>query len=212
MLAHRRLWLTVHLVVSLGWLGAVAAFLVLSIAGYSSRDEAVVRAAYVGMDLVGLWLIVPSSIAAVVTGLVLSLRTEWGLVRYYWTIVKCVLTIAATALLLMHQFTAVAEAARLASASAAGTVPQLGRLGLQLLVDAAGALVLLLAVTIIGVYKPWGPTAYGRRVIAQARTGTGAAVAPAFPMGLAVMLAVIGVILATIVGLHLAGLGLGHRH
>jgi hypothetical protein len=36
-------------------------------------------------------------------------------------------------------------------------------LGIQLMVHAAGGLLVLLAATTLSVYKPWGLTAYGRR-------------------------------------------------
>ena len=47
----RRFALTSHVTSSVGWLGAVAAFLALAIAGLSSQDEATVRAAYIAMHL-----------------------------------------------------------------------------------------------------------------------------------------------------------------
>src|SRR5260370_41875172 len=96
----RKLALTAHVTVSVGWIGAVAGFLVLSIAGLTSQDSEVIRGAYVSMNLLGLFIIVPLSLAALATGLVQSLGTEWGLVRFYWVLVKLVLTIGSTLLLL----------------------------------------------------------------------------------------------------------------
>jgi hypothetical protein len=47
-----RKWaLTAHIVFSVGWAGAAAGFLALSIAGVTSQNPEVVRAAYVGMNL-----------------------------------------------------------------------------------------------------------------------------------------------------------------
>ena len=65
------------------------------------------------MNVVGGFVIVPLSVAAMVTGLLQSLGTEWGLFRYYWIVVKFALTIGAITLLLLHQFTAVAAAAKI---------------------------------------------------------------------------------------------------
>jgi hypothetical protein len=76
--------LTSHVVTSVGWLGAVAAFLVLSIAGLTSRDAVVVRGVYVSMNLIGQFIIVPLSLATLVLGVVQSLGTPWGRFRYYW--------------------------------------------------------------------------------------------------------------------------------
>ena len=47
--ALRKLTLTAHVTCSVGWLGAVAGFLVLSIAGLTSRDAETVRGAYLAM-------------------------------------------------------------------------------------------------------------------------------------------------------------------
>lgn len=160
----RTLALTAHVISSVGWLGAVASFLVLGIAGLLSRDFQIVRSAYLAMNLIGQFIIVPLSLAALVTGLIQSLGTQWGLFRYHWVVVKFTLTIGATVLLLLHQFTAVAAAARRVSETEASALPDVGRLGSQLVVDAGLAVLVLLVTTILSVYKPWGRTSYGRRV------------------------------------------------
>jgi hypothetical protein len=223
--ALRKLNLTAHITSSVGWLGAVVSFLALSIAGLASRDAETVRGAYLAMKLIGEFIIVPLSIAALLTGLVQSLGTHWGLFRHYWVVVKLTMSIGATALLLLHQFTAVAGAARRVSAAAAGAFPEVGRLGIQLVGDAGGAVLVLLVTTILGIYKPWGRTPYGRRKQQQerheTREGTPASSPAAFsvadreptgdglPLGFKIFLAVVGVIVAAFVVLHLAGGGLG---
>ena len=98
----RQVALTAHVTASVGWLGAVAAFLALAVAGVASGDEQRVRGAYVAMELTGWYVIVPLSLASLLTGLVQSLGTTWGLVRHYWVLVKLLITVAATFLLLLH--------------------------------------------------------------------------------------------------------------
>lgn len=156
-----KLSLTTHITCSVGWLGAVAGFLVLSIAGLTSRDAEVVRGSYLSMNLTGLYMIVPLSLAALTTGLIQSLGTEWGLFRHYWVLTKLTLTVGATGLLMLHQFKAVETAARRVSALAPGTLPELGGLGTELLSKAALALLTLLVTTTLSVFKPWGLTQYG---------------------------------------------------
>jgi hypothetical protein len=158
-----KLALTTHIALSVGWLGAVGGFLVLSIAGLTSQDAEVVRGAYVSMNLIGLYVIVPMGLAALATGLIQALGTEWGLLRHYWVLVKFLLTILATILLLLHQFTAVAEAARRVSGTVPGLLPNPGKLGTQLVGDSVLALLVLLVITALSVFKPWGRTRYGRR-------------------------------------------------
>jgi hypothetical protein len=217
----RKLGLTAHVTFSISWIGAVASFLVLSIAGLTSRDADRVRGVYLAMNLIGQFIIVPLSLAALLTGLVQSLGTHWGLFRHYWVVVKFVLTIGATILLLLHQFTAVAGAARRVSATAPGTLPDVGQLGTQLVGDAGLALVVLIVIATLGIYKPWGRTRYGLSKLEQERAA-GLRRAPIFttpalsdvdnetigtrlPLGFKIFLAVVGAIVAIFVIVHLAG-------
>ena len=163
-----KLSLTTHITCSVGWLGAVDGFLVLSIAGLTSRDAEVVRGSYLSMNLIGLYMIVPLSLAALTTGLIQSLGTEWGLFRHYWVLAKLTLTVGATGL---HQFKAVETAARRVSALAPGTLPELGGLGTELLSKAALALLTLLVTTTLSVFKPWGLTQYGLNTRRERRSG-----------------------------------------
>jgi hypothetical protein len=212
--AVRKLALTTHVGTSVGWMGALAAFLVLSIAGMVSANADTVRASYLSMNLIGQFMIVPLGLAALITGLVQAFGTQWGLVRYYWVLVKFALTLVATTLLVLHQFTAVAGAAKRASAAAVGVSPTMGSLGTQLVVDASLGLVVLLVTLALSIYKPWGRTRYGLRAEEQERiaAATGGVAAPGpMPVGLKLFMGIIGVIVATILIIHLAGGGLSHH-
>jgi hypothetical protein len=120
--ALRKLTITAHVTFSVGWLGAVGAFLVLSIAGLTSHDADVVRGAYLSMDLISRFIIIPMCFAALITGLLQTFATPWGLFRYYWIVLKFELAIFATFALLVHQFVVVAEAAKRVSGAAAETL------------------------------------------------------------------------------------------
>jgi hypothetical protein len=98
----RKFALTAHITFSVGWLGAVVAYLALAIAGLTSYDPQRVRAAYVSMELIGWCIIVPFSLATLLAGLVESLGTQWGLFRHWWVLVKFLLTTGATIVLLRH--------------------------------------------------------------------------------------------------------------
>ena len=76
----RKFALTTHVVCSVGWLGSVASFLALAIAGVTSDDAQMVRAAYLAMELTGWFVIVPLSLASLITGIIQSLGTQWGFV------------------------------------------------------------------------------------------------------------------------------------
>jgi hypothetical protein len=206
----RKLTLTAHVTSSVGWMGAVAGFLALSVAGLTSGDAGTVRGAYLAMNVVGLYVIVPLGLAALVTGLVQSLGTQWGLFRHYWVVVKFALAIGATVLLLLHQFTAVAGAARRAASAPVGAMPDVGSLGAQLVVDAALAIVVLLVATTLSIYKPWGKTRIGRRAeqATQERAPTSAG---AWPVGLKVFVAIVAAAVVAFLAIHLAGGGFRHH-
>ena len=154
----RKLALTLHLTCSVGWIGAVVAYLALGIAAVTSPDAQTVRAAWTAMDLIGWWAIVPLAIAALITGLVMSLGTHWGLFRHYWVLISLALTILCAVVLVLHMPT-VSAMARLAQNLDGADLRALGG---DLFHPAVGLLVLL-AVAVLNVYKPAGLTPYGWR-------------------------------------------------
>jgi len=77
--AIRRLALIVHLVFSVGWIGAVVVYLTLGISAVTSQDAETVRAAWIAMELTGRSAIVPLALGSLLTGLVMALGTPWGL-------------------------------------------------------------------------------------------------------------------------------------
>ncbi|MGH2618953.1 MAG: hypothetical protein ACRDHG_00085 [Anaerolineales bacterium] len=156
----RKLVLTAHVTFTVGWLGAVAGFLALAIAGLTSQDAKIVRAAYLSMELIARFVIVPLSLAPLLTGPVLSLGTPWGLFQHYWILAKLLITVLSTLILQVHMqpITYLARAAAEATLSSADL-----RLQIQMVVAAGAGLLALLVATTLAVYKPRGLTPYGWR-------------------------------------------------
>jgi hypothetical protein len=151
-----RLVLTVHVVTSVGWLGAVLAYVALDLVATTGEDIASVRAAYFGMDLTIRYVIVPLAVASLLIGTTNALTSSWGLFRHYWVIVKLLLTLFAVVILLLEVQT-VSYMAELASK---GRDPR----GLPgSLVHSIGGLAVLITVAVLSVYKPKGITPYGWR-------------------------------------------------
>ncbi|TIS13650.1 MAG: DUF2269 domain-containing protein, partial [Mesorhizobium sp.] len=96
----RKLVLLLHVISSVGFLGAVVTFLALAIIGLSGDAEAQ-RSAYMVMPALTWGVIVPLAATTLTVGVVQSLGTPWGLFRYYWVIVKLVLTVIALIVLLI---------------------------------------------------------------------------------------------------------------
>lgn len=154
----RKFALTAHLTFSVGWIGAVVAYLGLGVAAVTSQDAQTVRAAWIAMALTGWHVIVPLAFASLLTGLVMSLGTQWGLFRHYWVLFSLVLTIFATIILLLHMPTV----SVLADVAAEADDANLRQLGGDLLHPGIG-LVVLLVIQGLNVYKPRGLTPYGWR-------------------------------------------------
>ena len=147
----RKLALAAHLTASVGWIGAVAAFLALAVVGVGSADDHTVRSAYCALDLLVRFAIVPLSLLALLSGLGSALGTRWGLFRHYWVLIKLALTLVAIAVLLVQ-----VEPIRVLALAAADLLePQ------RPLIHAAGGLVVLVVVQLLGVFKPPGLTRYG---------------------------------------------------
>jgi len=160
----RKLTLAVHLAGSVGWVGAAVAYLALGIAAATSESAETIRASWIAMELMGWWVLVPLAIFSIVSGIVISIGTPWGLFRYYWVIVTLVLTVFSTLVLLLHMpdVSSTADLARRTEPSAAHG------LGGDILHPAIG-LIVLLAITGLNVYKPRGLTHYGWRKQQEAR-------------------------------------------
>jgi hypothetical protein len=155
----RKLVLTAHVASSVGWLGAVVAFLGLAVVGVTNQDAQTVRGAYLVMEPAAWLVLVPLAFASLLTGLIQSLGTTWGLFRHYWVVFKLLLNLMATIVLLtyMETFAVMAEVA--ADPSADLGMVRNASPGLH----ASLALLVLVVAVVLAVYKPRGMTRYGRR-------------------------------------------------
>jgi hypothetical protein len=150
----RKLVLTAHVTTSVGWLGALAVFLAHALVGLISQEEQVVRATSIAMGLTAWVVIMPLSIATLVTGLTQAIGSAWGVARHYWVFFKLVITAIATAVLLLKlgPISVLADAASTAAFSS-GDLLGLRR---SLALHAAGGVLILLGAAALGVYKPAG--------------------------------------------------------
>ena len=159
-----RILLAAHVVVSGGWLGIAFAKLVLGLAATTSDAPAVSRPLYLSMEAVNV-AFPPAAIATLVTGVLLSLGTKWGLLTYYWVATKLALTVGvvATGISLLDRL--ILRSISAPSAQSVGDGAVLGAPSAPtLLISLSAAHVLMLAVaTVLSVYKPWGRTPPIRR-------------------------------------------------
>jgi hypothetical protein len=155
----RKLALMAHVACSVGWLGAVAGFLGVSVVGLSSQEAETVRGAYLVMEPAAWLVLIPLAFASLLTGLVQALGTTWGLFRHYWVLFKLLINVVATAVLVLymetfHSMADVAGDSRSDLSAVRNPSP---------LLHAGAALLLLVTATTLAIYKPRGMTRYGRR-------------------------------------------------
>lgn len=160
----RKTLLFAHVATSVGWLGAVLAYVGLDVTAAASQDVQLVRGAYLAMDVTVSTAIVPLAIATVVIGLLTAWNSPWGVLRHYWVLAKLLLTLVATAVLLLEMQTIQALADTAVTVNdprqLSGTLPH-----------SIGGSIVLLVVTALSMFKPKGLTRYGwRRQQEQRRT------------------------------------------
>ncbi|GGT33848.1 DUF2269 domain-containing protein [Streptomyces chromofuscus] len=159
----RRASLVVHVVASAGWLGLTSGLLALAVTASATGSAVTVEASVRAMKLFADWLLLPVALLTLLSGLLLSLGTPWGLARHRWVYTKFWLTLAT--------ITATAFALRpgvntAVTAVAAGEgLPESG----DILMGPVVSLSAYLFMTAISVLKPWGPTRRGRRLRPAAR-------------------------------------------
>lgn len=155
----RKAVLTVHVASSVGWLGAVAAFLALGVVGLTSENDDTVRAAYLVMEPAAWLVLVPLAVGSLLTGLVQSLTSKWGVFRHYWVLFKLLINVVATVVLLVYMETFRVMANVAGDPSSDLSVVR----NASPVLHAALALLLLLGATTLAIFKPRGLTPYGQR-------------------------------------------------
>jgi hypothetical protein len=161
---RRKLVLTLHVITSVGWLGAAVAMTILLVAGFLTRDPALRHSAFAFMHVYDLAIMIPLGYLAFITGVLLSVGTNWGLLKHWWIVTKLVLTIAVLAFAGFFTSGWVLEAV---ARTAENPVADLGTLSVQLAANFAAFNVVFWTTTTISIYKPWGPTPRGKRKLAE---------------------------------------------
>lgn len=159
----RKFVLTTHITASVGWIGSVAGFLALAVTALTSQNVLTVRGTLLSMNVLAWFIIIPLSLASLVSGLGVALFSKWGLLRHYWVLAKLLINLLATIIVLLFM-EALSAAADLAVTSSTVSVAQLQRLaGHDAVIHSALALPVLLIAIVLSVYKPRGLTRYGQR-------------------------------------------------
>ncbi|MFI6030091.1 hypothetical protein [Amycolatopsis magusensis] len=147
-----RKWLLfVHVVASIGWVGVELSIMALGAVGLLSDDTAVVRGVQLGAGTLGELFYLPASLLTLVSGIALGLGTKWGLARYWWVLLKTVITLALT---IGGNLAVVPKFADAADKAARGEA--IGDTAVMLFTAMSAGLTLLLIATLLSFFKPGG--------------------------------------------------------
>lgn len=155
----QRKWLvTIHLLFSAIMLGMSFVFLVLSIVAGTTNDEGVFKACYSIMHLLSKTTIRFSTIGTLVTGILLSVLTPWGLFKHYWIIVKEAVTFLTILIGPVGMYMWTLKAVTLTSSEGMNALLDQGFTidSMQLWIGIILQIVSLVGLFIISVFKPWG--------------------------------------------------------
>jgi uncharacterized membrane protein len=150
----RKTVLILHILAVGTWVGVDVLVGVLVLSGWLSGDTAVRAAAYQALGTFVVWPMLTAGLASLVTGVVLGLGSKYGLVRYWWVVVKLTLNVLLCLLILVLLRPELGEVAEYGRTLAAGTPVE--RDMSNLFFPPAVSLSALTFATVLGVAKPWG--------------------------------------------------------
>lgn len=154
----RQLLVFVHVVVSVGWMGAGAANVVVAATATSTASAWTRAVSYQLIERIDTYLIIPLAFATLISGLIVSWATPWGLTRYWWVLAKLLLTVAIIAFSTFGLGVWLQESIQATSGSVGRSA-----VGAYLVYGAGLNIVAFLFVTWLSVAKPWGRTPWAKR-------------------------------------------------
>lgn len=157
----RKLVLTTHVGTSVGWPGAVTVFIALAAIGFTSPDIQIVRSVLLLMEPAAWYVLVPLALTSLLTGIIQSLGTAWGLFHHWWVIIKLLIAVVATIILVIYMST-FNQMALIAADSTSTNAALRSFAGSALLHGVVAWFALQVAVG-LSIYKPRGVTRYGYR-------------------------------------------------
>ena len=90
----RKAVLTLHVSVSVALIGVTASVLILALTAAGAEGAGDAHALYSSVQTLAFALAIPFSLISLATGLVLGLRTRWGVLTYWWVTSKLALQLA----------------------------------------------------------------------------------------------------------------------
>jgi hypothetical protein len=160
----RKAVLVLHAITGIGWMGVDIAVFVLLMTARTTDDPALVVSGFTAIRMIVPIAVPPLSLGILVTGLILGLGTRWGLVRYWWVLIKLLLSLVMTVLVFVSLVPAVNSIAVLSTTatSADAVRASLGALPTQLMFPPIVSFLMLGVAAILSIFKPWRRTPWSR--------------------------------------------------
>jgi hypothetical protein len=150
----RRGLLVGHIVAGGAWIGIEVVVAVLVFTGWYADDTTLRSLAYRSLAEFVVWPMLGSGLLCLATGLLLGLGTKWGLLRYWWVVVKLVLNLALCTMIVLVLQPGMDDVAAYGEDLLTGT-PSSSRVS-RLFFPPAVSLSCLTLATTLAVFKPWG--------------------------------------------------------
>lgn len=154
--ALRRATLVVHIVSAGAWIGIDVIVSVLVVTGWFSADPAIQGLAYQALGTFAVGPMLVSGLVCLTSGILLGLGTRYGLLRYWWVVVKLGMNIILCVLIVFALRPGMADVVEYGRLLAAGAVSPIDVS--TLFFPPAVSLTALTVATVLGVFKPWGRT------------------------------------------------------
>lgn len=156
----RKALVVLHAIAGIGWMGVDIALLVLLMTVRTTDDATLVASGLNAIRMIVPIAVPPLSLCILITGVLLGLGTPWGLLRYWWVLVKLILSSIMTVLVFTSLVPGVNQIAVLdLGATSAGAVrASLGPLLTGLMFPPVVSFLMLGTATILSIYKPWRRT------------------------------------------------------
>jgi hypothetical protein len=150
----RKLTLLVHIAAAGAWLGLDLVLGILIVTGLTSGDATAAAASALSLAAFATWPLVAVGTVTLASGVLLGLGTKYGLVRYWWVLVKLVVNIVLVTLVVVLLWPGIASAAEAGRTALADDTALAVRWNMVFPpIVSSTAVIVAMA---LAVFKPWG--------------------------------------------------------
>ncbi|WP_025745917.1 hypothetical protein [Kallotenue papyrolyticum] len=154
-----------HAICGIGWMGVDIAVFALLMTARTTDDPALVASSFDAIRIIVPLAVPALSLGMLATGVLLGLGTRWGLIRYWWVLVKLLMALVMVVLVFVSLVPTVSSISVPVptAASADELRARLGPLPDMLLFPPIVSFLMLGIATILSIFKPWRHTPWSRK-------------------------------------------------